>query len=61
MPAKAGIQQSLLFRLYLLRLRLLGPRLRGDDTEFLFHAASCVSTSRIQYEVPYRIASSLKL
>jgi len=31
MPAKAGIQYAVRLRLYRVRLRLLGPRLRGDD------------------------------
>ena len=30
-PAKAGIQYAAAFRSYRERLRLLGPRLRGDD------------------------------
>ena len=35
MPAKAGIQYAESYRLYRKRLRLLGPRFRGDDTENL--------------------------
>jgi hypothetical protein len=31
MPAKAGIQYAAAFRFKRKRLRLLGPRLRGDD------------------------------
>jgi hypothetical protein len=31
MPAKAGIQYAAAPRLYRERLRLLGPRVRGDD------------------------------
>ncbi len=33
MPAKAGIQYAVAFRFDRKRLRLLGPRFRGDDAE----------------------------
>jgi hypothetical protein len=41
--------------------RLIQARLRTEQTQRQAHAASEVSTSLIQYEVPNTMASSLKL